>query len=231
MNIGGEKLIVQSFAVMTRLKDGKILSQDFAPPYYNVFDYVSPVSEGNTVCSLLLGNGNGGVHFVFQTLPDAISEPLVMKDRKEIEYDVKAFPCWFSYDHCASPLLYQGLLYSLSVDGVLTVIDAAKGEVVYQKLLDVSPIMYHNGPIVRAGCSSSPTLGGKNIYIWDDQGATVVIEPGRTFKQLARNRIENLYFRYGFERNECSVSNPVFSGNRIYYRGELNLYCIAEEGK
>ena len=225
---GGEKLVVQSFGVITRAKDGKILEQTFTPPYYNIGDYVSPTVEGRVICSSLLGKG-GGMRFVFQTLPDTIGDPLVMADAKECEYDVRAFPCWFSYDHCASPLLYQGLAYAVSVDGVLTVMDAATGKVVYQKMLDLSPLMYHNGPIVRAGCSSSPTLGGKYIYIWDDQGATVVIEPGRTFKQVARNRIEQLWFRYGPERNECTISNPVFRGHKLFYRGEVNLYCIGEK--
>ena len=109
-------------------------------------------------------------------------------------------------------------------------IDATKGELVYQKLLDLSPFMKHHG-IIRAGCSSSPTLGGKYIYIWDNQGSTIVIEPGRQFKQVAKNRIEQLYFRYGPERNESTISNPIFSGNRIFYRGEVNLYCIGPKDK
>jgi hypothetical protein len=126
--------------------------------------------------------------------------------------------------------LYQGLAYSVSVDGILTVIDAAKGEVVYQKILDLSPLMNHSGSgIIRAGCCSSPTLGGKNIYVWDDQGSTVVIEPGRVFKQLARNRVELVFYTWGPARNEGTTSNPVFSGNRLYYRGEANLYCIGEQ--
>lgn len=229
MTVGGEKLVVQSFGVITRVKDGKILAKDFTPPYYNIADYVSPTFEGNTICSFVLPKAEGSIRFAFQTLPDTIADPLVMKDTKQCEYNVKAFPCWFSYDHCASPLLYQGLAYALSVDGVLTVIDAAKGEVVYQRMLDLSPLMYHSGAIVRAGCSGSPTLGGKYIYISDDQGTTLVIEPGRTFKQVARNRIEQLYFRYGPERNECSISNPVFSGDKLYYRGEINLYCIGQK--
>ncbi len=227
--VGGEKVVEQSFAILTRVSDGKILSQAFMPPYFNIANYLSPTIEDRTVCSYVLAKKAGEVRFVFQTLPDTLSDPVVMKDTKEVEYDVKDFPCWFSYDHCASPLLYQGLAYVLSVDGVLTVLDAAKGEVVYQKLLDLSPIMYHNGPVVRAGCAASPALAGKYIYIWDDQGAAVVIEPGRTFKQVARNRIEQLYFRYGPERNECMISNPVFSGNKLYLRGEVNLYCIGEK--
>lgn len=229
LTVGGEKLVVQSFAVLTRVKDGKILSQAFTPPYYNIPDYVSPTVEDRTICSYVLAKTVGGTRFAFQTLPDTITDTVVMKDTKECEYDVKAFPCWFSYDHCASPLLYQGLAYVLSVDGVLTVLDAAKGEVVYQKLLDFSPLMYHNGPIVRAGCSASPALAGKYIYVWDDQGTALIIEPGRTFKQVARNRIEQLYFRYGPERNECTVSSPIFSGSKLFYRGEVNLYCIGEK--
>ena len=230
ISVGSERLIVQSFGVITQVKDGKILAQRFTPPYYNIADYVSPATEGRTVCSYILAENAGGIRFAFQTLPDSITDPLVMKDTKECEYNLKAFPCWFSYDHCAAPLLYQGLAYILSVDGVLTVIDATKGELVYQKLLDLSPFMKHHG-IIRAGCSSSPTLGGKYIYIWDNQGSTIVIEPGRQFKQVAKNRIEQLYFRYGPERNESTISNPIFSGNRIFYRGEVNLYCIGPKDK
>ena len=59
----------------------------------------------------------------------------------------------------------------------------------------------------------------------------MVLEPGRAFKQVARNRVEQLWFRYGFERNECTQSSPVFVGNRLYSRGEVNLYCIGERGK
>jgi len=223
--VDGEKLVVQIFGVITRVKDGKVLSESLVCPYGA--DFASPTIEGKTICSSILKKDDAGIRFAFQTLPDLLTDPLVMKDTKECEYDVKAFPCWFDYDHCASPLLYQGLAYVVSGDGVLTVIDAAKGEVVYQRMLDVSPLM--GGGVIRAGCSSSPTLGGKHIYIWDNQGGTVVIEPGRTFKQVARNRIEQLVYLWGAVRcNESTISNPIFSGNRLYYRGEVNLYCIGE---
>jgi outer membrane protein assembly factor BamB len=229
LSIGGEKVVVQSFGVVTRVKDGRTLSQAFAPPYYNIADYASPTAEGRRLCSFILPKSDSGIRLAFQTLPEELTEPLVMKDTRECEFDAKKFPCWFSYNHNASPLLYQGLAYVMSVDGVLTVIDAAKGEIVYQKLLDFNPIMMHNGPIVRAGCSGSPTLGGKHIYLWDNQGTCVVIEPGRTFKQLARNRIDQVHYYYGPARNECMISNPVFSGKRMYVRAENHLYCMGEK--
>jgi outer membrane protein assembly factor BamB len=232
LDVGGEKLVVQSFGVITRVKDGKVLAKDFTPPFYNIADIVSPTFEGRTICSYVLAKNEDRTanrRFAFQTLPDTITDPLVMKETKECEIDVKAFPCMFNYDHCASPLLHQGLAYVVSIDGVLTVMDAAKGEIVYQKVLDLSPTMGY-GPR-RGGCSASPTLAGKYIYLWDGQGGTVVIEPGRTFKQVARNRIEQLYFRWGPACNECTISNPVFSGKRMFYRGEVNLYCIGEKDK
>jgi outer membrane protein assembly factor BamB len=228
---GGEKLAVMSFGLLVRVKDGKILAKDFTPPYYNIADYASPTVEGRTICSPVLPKGDGAaLRFAFQTLPDLIADPLTMKDTKLCQFDTKAFPTWFSYNQCGSPLLHQGLAYNVSSDAVLTVMDAAKGEVVYQRVLDLNPHMYHGG-IIRGGCGSSPTLGGKYIYISDNQGTTVVLEPGRAFKQVARNRVEQLWFRYGFERNECTQSSPVFIGNRLYTRGEVNLYCIGEKDK
>jgi outer membrane protein assembly factor BamB len=227
--VGGEKLAVQSFGVLVRVRDGKIVAQDFTPPYYNIADYASPTVEGRTVCSFILPKGDeSALRFAFQTLPDAISDPLKMEQTTLCQYNTKAFPTWFSYNQCGSPLLHQGLAYVVSSDAVLTVMDAATGEVVYQRVLDLSPYMYHGG-IIRGGCGSSPTLGGRHIYISDNQGTTVAIEPGRAFKQVARNRLERLWFRYGFERNECTQSSPVFVGNRLYSRGEANLYCIGEK--
>ena len=143
---------------------------------------------------------------------------------------MKGFPAWYAFDHCSSPLLFEGLAYMVSVDGVLTVMDAATGAVVYQKMLDLAPIMAHGGPtagIARAGCSSSPTLGGRHIFVCDDQGNTTVFEPGRTFKPVARNRIDRAHYSFGkASRSECTISCPVFCGSRIYIRAEEMLYCL-----
>ena len=59
---------------------------------------------------------------------------------------------------------------------------------VYQKLLDADPFMHHNFK-GRGGAASSPALAGNYIYIWGNQGTTLVMEPGRKFKLVAKNRI------------------------------------------
>ena len=194
---------------------------------------LSPTAEGRTVCSFILAKSESGIRLAFQTLPDKLADPLVMKGTRECEFDVKTFPCWFSYNHNASPLLYQGLAYVMSVDGVLHGDRRRQGRSRLPEAPGLQPPDdAQRRPSVRAGCSGSPTLAGRHIYLWDDQGTCVVIEPGRTFKLLARNRIDRIHFMYGqAARNECMISNPVFSGKRIYVRGENHLYCIAEEAR
>jgi hypothetical protein len=54
------------------------------------------------------------------------------------------------------------------------------------------------------------------LYISSDTGNTVVLQPGREYKELARNKLEP--FR----------SSLVFEGKRVYVRTAKNLYCIGE---
>ena len=229
--IGGERVVVQAFGVITRLRDGRTLSQTFTPPYYNIADYVSPTVEGRTLCSFILAKNESGIRLAFQTLPDQFADPLVMKGTRQCEFNVKKFPCWFNYNHNASPLLYEGLAYVMSVEGVLTVIDAAKGEVVYHKLMDFNPLMMHGGrPDLPHRLLGQPHARRPHIYLWDDQGPA----GHRTGTDLQAagpqpHRPDPLLLRTA--RNECMIGNPVFSGKRMYVRAENHLYCIAEEAR
>jgi hypothetical protein len=101
-----------------------------------------------------------------------------------------------------------------------------KGEVLYQRHLDLDVFMPYNGGPLQGGASSSPTLAGKYIYIWGNQGTCLVLEPGRTYRQVARNRLENGTSTNWRPRQEATMTNPVFEGERMYYRGEFTLYCI-----
>jgi hypothetical protein len=57
----------------------------------------------------------------------------------------------------------------------------------------------------------------------DNQGKSVVIEPGPQYKEVAQNVLED--FRDGKEQQQ-NVSTPVFEGTRMYYRTPGLLYCI-----
>jgi hypothetical protein len=69
----------------------------------------------------------------------------------------------------------------------------------------------------------------------------MVIKPGRKFEVVAENRIERLMpgllesvmavpSDKGFYP-ECTVSSPIFDGDRIYYQAEGYLYCMGKAAK
>ena len=130
----------------------------------------------------------------------------------------------FDRELIASPLYVDGLIYRICCGGGLLVNDAASGEIVYSKVLPLKP---HTEYWAYGGAAISPTLAGKNIYLLDNQGRSVIIEPGRTYKEIAVNRIEE----EGDNNKEQvqNLANPYFEGSRIYVRTPGYLYCIGEQ--
>jgi outer membrane protein assembly factor BamB len=133
------------------------------------------------------------------------------------------------YYMVASPLFVNGLVYFLENEGPLRVLDAETGALVYEKQL---PLTLHKEYVFYPGYSASPALAGKYIYILDNQGGTLVLQPGREYKEIAINRIET-FERKAREKDgkestisEQFVSNPVFDGKQIFIRGQQYLYCI-----
>ena len=130
--------------------------------------------------------------------------------------------------HISSPLVCDGLAYCVNNTGVLTVIDVEKMQVVYEKLLDLDQFQTaHEGP--GRGIGISPALAGGRIYLLGDTGSTLVIKPGRRYEQLAKNKIESVFYRYWALRHERFVTAPAFEGRRMFVRGERHLYCLAGE--
>jgi hypothetical protein len=139
----------------------------------------------------------------------------------EIPVDKQKNP--FDRGYVASPLYVDGLIYQLTQGGGLVVNDAATGAVVYRKVLPLKPrTQYWNW----AGCSASPTLAGKCIYLMDNQGTTLVIQPGREYREVARNFLAES--KDGKEQAQM-VSTPIFEGTRMYYRTPGHLCCIGEK--
>jgi outer membrane protein assembly factor BamB len=131
-------------------------------------------------------------------LPQSVTEPV--KVQALWKANVKGGGYWFS-----SPVVHEGLLYAANDQGILSVLDAESGELVYEERLNL-----------RGSTYPSISLAGKRIYVSSDSGSTVVVQPGREYKELARNNLEP--FR----------SSLVFDGKRVYVRTAKHLYCIGE---
>ena len=105
----------------------------------------------------------------------------------------------------ASPLLHDGLLYAVIRYGTMSVLDAKDGTLVYERKLDVGGENY-----------SSFVLAGNVILLFHDNGKALVLQPGREYKELARNPLE-------FVR-----TTPVCQGTRMYVRGKTKMWCLGE---
>jgi outer membrane protein assembly factor BamB len=107
----------------------------------------------------------------------------------------------------ASPLFYQGRLYTVNSVGVLTCTEAATGNALWQLRL--------KGPF-----AGSPAAGAGHIYLANENGTTTVVQGGKTGKILAVNDLP-----------ETILACPVVANGAIYLRSDRRLYCIGEKKK
>lgn len=140
---------------------------------------------------------------------------------KELGYHM---PGVFTDTIIGSPLFDKGLVYVASEGGAMNVLDAATGKRVYAHAMDaLHPRLTW---VFAVGICSSTTLGGKYVFVRDDQGQTLVLEPGPQYKELAKN----LLIEYNPEGAQPEAqSNFFFEGPRIYFRTRGYLYCIGKK--
>ena len=102
-----------------------------------------------------------------------------------------------------SPILVGDELYVVNDVGILSCLDSRTGELRW---------------IQRIGgnYSASPVYAEGRIYFQSEEGVTTVIEPGRTFKKLATNTLD-----------EPTLASMAVSGGSVYIRTEKHLYRIA----
>ena len=134
---------------------------------------------------------------------------------------------WLDRSSPASPLIHNGLYYGIDEYGVLYVMDLKTGKTLYRQETGFDELHHYNA----IGVAASPALGGNHVFVMDNQGSCLVVEPGPTFRQAAMNRIETVIQRDWPIRPQETLANgpPVFDGNRMYLRGEQYLYCVGEK--
>ena len=223
---GNDQIVAFQSGFFTRVSDGKALWGE------NVFgdSIETPIVEGGMIFANLGYPRAGGdkVGFKAFKIPTGEGAKLTPAYDFKVEWADTEVPVIkdkapFERSFCASPLFVDGLIYRMTEGGGLIVNEAATGAVVYHKALPMKPrTQYWNW----AGASSSPALAGKYISLMDNQGVTVIIEPGRQYKEVARNVIEES--TDGKEQVQ-NLATPIFEGTRMYYHSPEFLFCIAEK--
>jgi outer membrane protein assembly factor BamB len=105
----------------------------------------------------------------------------------------------------SSILYYRGLVYSWLDNGVLVCLDGNNGDELYRERLGKA-------------ANSSPIACDGRIYLSDNNGDTYVVEAGRKFRLLATNPL-----------GERISASPAITGNRLIYRTDSRLFCIADK--
>jgi outer membrane protein assembly factor BamB len=102
----------------------------------------------------------------------------------------------------ASPIIVDGLLYTVSSRGILNCFEAKSGQLVWQQRME-------------GAYAASPIFADGRLFVVNQSGVTTVLEPGRKYTELARN-----------ETFGETLATIAIAKDRILIRTDPVLYCI-----
>lgn len=105
----------------------------------------------------------------------------------------------------SSPVVAGALIYVMADNGFISAVDPKDGELLFSERTGGS-------------CSASPTFADGRIYFCNERGDTAVVEPGREYKLLSRNSLE-----------DGIMACPVAAGSGLYIRTRTHLYRIEDK--
>jgi hypothetical protein len=134
---------------------------------------------------------------------------------------------WIDRWTAGSPLVWDGIAYQSDIYQTLYAVELSTGKMLYRRDMELEGFTHYNAVAVAA----SPTLVGKHLLVSDNQGTTLVLEPGAAYQLVARNRIATRLDRpWPVPAQEAlAYAPPLADGGRLYFRGEAYLYCIGEK--
>jgi len=191
--IGDADVAITPNGDCVRLADGKILAKELAES-----KYISPLVQGGVVYF-------GDTTAAARKLPAKAGETLELPILWEADLEGEFF---------ASPLLHEGILYCVSNGGTLSALDARTGKPVFQQELEIPNASGRPGT-EAANIYPSLALVGKHLLVGNDIGVTLVLAPGKEYKQISRNFLD-----------KGSGASPVADGKQLFLRGGTRLYCI-----
>jgi outer membrane protein assembly factor BamB len=107
-----------------------------------------------------------------------------------------------------TPLVYDGILYSVNNDGVFDAYDLQTGTEVYRQRLDP----------IGSGFSASPVAADGRIYLSNEDGEMLVVAAGREFRLLSKNSM-----------GELLMATPALSDGVMYVRSVSTLFAIGRK--
>ena len=101
-----------------------------------------------------------------------------------------------------SPLLIDGLVYTIEDQGVAMCLEEKTGQTVWKSRLG-------------GNYSASPVYADGKLYFLSHEGKVSVVAPGREFHELAENNLPE-----GF------IASPAIAGKALYLRTKKAVYRV-----
>lgn len=147
-----------------------------------------------------------GSRGIFAAIRAGATGDISLPDAKTTSSEFVAWSVNLKSYRNSSPLLFGGGLYMVEQSaGIVRCFDPKTGKILYQQRLPES-----------TGFTSSPWVNDGKVFLLDDSGVTAVIEPGREFKLISSNRLDD----------EIFWSSAAISEGQLLLRGQQHLYCI-----
>jgi outer membrane protein assembly factor BamB len=154
---------------------------------------------------LFVGTGSQGESNrpMFAVLPGAKGDISLTRDESTNE-----FIAWFeprASAYTSSPLLYDGRLYVVNDNGILSVFDARTGKRAYRARVGGGGHTFSASPWAHAG----------RVFYLSEDGDTFVTVPGDEYQEEAKNSLD-----------EMSLASPAVSNGMLFIRTQTRLYAI-----
>ena len=104
-----------------------------------------------------------------------------------------------------SLLLIDELLHMVNDNGIASCVEAKTGKVVYQERMG-------------GGYAASPIYADGRLYFFSREGTTTVLAPGRAYKVLAVNKLD-----------EQLMASPAVAHDALFIRTKTRLYRVEEQ--
>jgi outer membrane protein assembly factor BamB len=155
---------------------------------------------------LYVGTGSqGDANRPFHAIRPGASGDITLKDGET----ANEFIAWSQprvSGYTPSPLVHQGRAYLVHDTGILSVLDAKTGKILYRARVGGGGHTF----------SASPVAAGNRIYFLTEEGVTFVLDSADEYREIAVNDLD-----------EMSLATPAIAGGALYLRTESKLYKIA----
>ncbi len=154
---------------------------------------------------IFINNAHGRMSPIYAIKTSAEGD-ISLKDG-ELSNDYVVWSIKRGASYLTSSIVYGDLFYNCRDAGRLNCYDAKTGELYYKKKL---------GPL-GTGFTASPVASNGKLYFTSEQGNVFVVKPGKEFKLLAENSM-----------NDICMATPAISENILFYRTHHYLIAISE---